>query len=184
LRPQLATWQKTIIETFIHTSLRNLLIIFSPGKSKNINLTKAISTATVTQLSKDQTLTKQIKSNFIVLCKQNHNMFFSIFVPHPPPHLYYLTTNQPNFSTPKTGENLFFVLFHHSTNRTKKSFNITTANCATAFCHKKLQRWNRPIKILGIQFFFQKSCTKFFFCFLTIPFLKRHNSITENTTIL
>jgi hypothetical protein len=58
LRPQLATWQKT----FIHTSLRNLLIIFSPGKSKNkINLTKAISTATVTQLSKDQTLTKQNK---------------------------------------------------------------------------------------------------------------------------
>jgi len=65
LRPQLATWQKTIIETFIHTSLRNLLIIFSPGKSKQINLTKAISTATVTQLSKDQTLTKQNKTNQI-----------------------------------------------------------------------------------------------------------------------
>lgn len=59
------TWQKTIIETFIHTSLRNLLIIFSPGKSKQINLTKAISTATVTQLSKDQTLTKQNKTNQI-----------------------------------------------------------------------------------------------------------------------
>jgi hypothetical protein len=60
------------------------LIIFSPGKSKQINPTKAISTATVTQLSKDQTLTKQtkqIKSNFIVLCKQNRNMFFLFLYP-------------------------------------------------------------------------------------------------------
>ena len=36
IAPTTCNLAKTIIETFIHTSLRNLLIIFSPGKSKQI----------------------------------------------------------------------------------------------------------------------------------------------------
>jgi hypothetical protein len=184
LRPQLATWQKTIIETFIHTSLRNLLIIFSPGKSKQINLTKAISTATVTQLNKDQTLTKQNKSNFIVLCKQNRNMFFLFLYPIRLPISTISQLTNQIFHHQKLGKIYFMSYFTTPLTELKKA---SISLQLTALLHFAIKNYRDEIdqsKFWAFNFFVSKKAALIFFCFLTIPFLKRHNSITKNTTIL
>jgi len=173
LRPQLATWQKTIIETFIHTSLRNLLIIFSPGKSKNINLTKAISTATVTQLSKDQTLTKQIKSNFIVLCKQNHNMFFLFLYPIRLPISTISQLTNQIFQHQKLGKIYFMSYFTTQLTELKK---VSISLQLTALLHFAIKNYRDEIdqsKFWAFNFFSKKAVLNFF--------LLSYNSFFEKT---
>ena len=161
MRPQLATWQKTIIETFIHTSLRNLLIIFSPGKSKQINLTKAISTATVTQLSKDQTLTKQNKSNFIVLCKQNRNMFFLFLYPIRLPISTISQLTNQIFHHQKLGKIYFMSYFTTQLTELKK---VSISLQLTALLHFAIKNYRDEIdqsKFWAFNFFSKKAALIF-----------------------
>lgn len=149
------------------------MIIFSPGKSKQINLTKAISTATVTQLSKDQTLTKQIKSNFIVLCKQNRNMFFLFLYPIRLPISTISQLTNQIFHHQKLGKIYFMSYFTTQLTELKK---VSISLQLTALLHFAIKNYRDEIdqsKFWAFKFFFQKSCTNFF--------LLSYNSSLEKT---
>jgi hypothetical protein len=103
----------------IHTYLRNLFIVFSPGKSKKTK-TNPISITTVTPLlSKDQkNLSNEKKNNkqikfYCSLQAKIIIIFFYFCTPSATPLSYLTTKNTKFFTNQKTGKNLFYVLFHH-----------------------------------------------------------------------
>ena len=92
-------------------------------------------------------------------------------------------TNQI-FHHQKLGKIYFMSYFTTQLTELKK---VSISLQLTALLHFAIKNYRDEIdqsKFWAFNFFVSKKAALIFFCFLTIPFLKRHNSITKNTTIL